>query len=173
MGNSCSATQEIPSILWKSKVYYRAQEPVTGPILSQMNPVHTLTILFSVRCILITSSRLGLDILIVSFLRHFPTRNFPCASLPYVLQSLPYHPSLTVLTIFGEEHKLCTSPLSNFLEPPVTSSLSNPKLSLRTLSYNNCSTQFTLTVDTALRCNWTLSSSGVRAKRCLMSNTIH
>jgi hypothetical protein len=44
--NSCSAIQEIISILWASKVHYRFtnRSPVV-PIQSQMNPMYTLQIL--------------------------------------------------------------------------------------------------------------------------------
>jgi hypothetical protein len=41
----CAATQELPSTLWTTKVYYHIQKSLLlVPILSQINPVHvTLT----------------------------------------------------------------------------------------------------------------------------------
>jgi hypothetical protein len=43
-----SAIQEILCILWSQKVHYRVYgRPTPVPILSQMNPVHTLPLCFS------------------------------------------------------------------------------------------------------------------------------
>jgi hypothetical protein len=41
--NTCSASQEIPCLLWNTKIHYCAFKNLSLVILSQMNPVHLLT----------------------------------------------------------------------------------------------------------------------------------
>jgi hypothetical protein len=49
---SCSGIQEIPSLLWNLKVHYNVHKsPLVVPILSRMNPVHTLQLFFFKLCL--------------------------------------------------------------------------------------------------------------------------
>jgi hypothetical protein len=69
---SCAATQELPSILWTPAVHCHVlQEPSTGPILSQINPVHTTP--NYLRSILILYTHLSLGLPSGPFPSRFPT----------------------------------------------------------------------------------------------------
>jgi hypothetical protein len=53
---------------------------------------------------------------------------------------------LIILIIFGEEHKLRSSSLCSFLQPPITSSLFSSNIVLRTLFSNTLSLCYSLNV---------------------------
>jgi hypothetical protein len=79
---SCAATQELPNILWTPKVHYRVHKsPPLVPILHQINSVHTIP--SYLRSILITSTRLRLDLPSGLFRSDFPTNMH--SSSPFVL----------------------------------------------------------------------------------------
>jgi hypothetical protein len=92
---NCAATEELPCILWTPKVHYRVHKSLPMvPILSQINPVHTIPAYLRSILILSTHLRLG-----------FPSRLFPSGFpnniqytlrfSPCVLHALPIPSSLT------------------------------------------------------------------------------
>jgi hypothetical protein len=59
---NCAATQELPSILWNPKVHYRIHKsPLPVPVLSQIDPVHTIPpYLSEIHFNIVPNVRLGL-----------------------------------------------------------------------------------------------------------------
>jgi hypothetical protein len=79
------ATQDFPNSLWNPSVNYRVHKnPPLVPILSQMNPVHTIPS-YILRSISILSSRIRLDLSSGLFPCGFPTKTF------YVFLFSPMH----------------------------------------------------------------------------------
>jgi hypothetical protein len=110
------------------------------------------------RYVLILSSHLCLTFQVVSFLRAFQPK---CTQF-YVHSACntprPFHLlDTTIIIVCGEERKLWSSSLRNFLQPPVASSLfgTNGRWPKRQLTYLNglCETLFSVTAF-----NWLLAS---------------
>ena len=86
--NRFSASQEIPPIIWNTKVHYhilKSLPPV--PTLSQINPVHAPHSI-SWRCILILSSHLHLGLSSGLFPSGVPTK--PCMHLSFNALFIPH-----------------------------------------------------------------------------------
>jgi hypothetical protein len=95
---SCAATQELPNILWNPKVHYRVHKsPPLAPILSHINPVHTIPPYpIALTSILLLSTHLRLDLPSGLLPSGFPT-NILNAFLfvPFVPHALSSSYSLT------------------------------------------------------------------------------
>jgi hypothetical protein len=156
---SCSATQELPSILWNPKVHYRVKKsPPLVPILSHINPVHTTSPSYSKINFNIIHP-LSLDL----FPSYFPTNILHALLFSPIRATCPAslillgliflqgdrkvaHIKLKgvinfiavniIVIIRGEGYKLWSSSLCSFLQPPVTSSLLGPNILLKTLFLN-------------------------------------
>jgi hypothetical protein len=92
---SCAATQELLSILWNPKVHYRVHKsPPLVPILSHIDPVHTIPSYLRSILVLFTHLRLGLPSGLFS--SGFPTNILYAFHFsPFVLHALPISSSLT------------------------------------------------------------------------------
>jgi hypothetical protein len=106
---------------WLTKLM--ALSPSLVLILSQINPVRTTSISLSLRSILLLSTHRSLGLPSGLFPSGFPTNIlYVFFFYAFVLHALPISYSFTVVTliIFGEEYKLRSSSLCNFLQTPVT-----------------------------------------------------
>jgi len=107
--NDHSASQEITSLLWNPKLYYRVNKSLPlAPILSHMNPFY-LSHPISLRFILIVSSHLCLGLPSGLSPSGFPTKFCVSSHLSHYISTLPDHLiflDMITLVIFGEEYNL-------------------------------------------------------------------
>ena len=137
--NRFSASQEIPRILWNSKVHYRSQKwPPPVPILSQLDPVRIPTSHFLKNHLnIILTSMPGSPkwFLSLRFPHHTPYTPLLSpirATCPAYLFLLDF----ITRTVLGEGYRSLSSSLCSFLHSPVTSSPLWPNILLNTLFSN-------------------------------------
>ena len=142
-------SQEIPRIWMNAKVHYRSHKfPPPLPILSQLDPVHTLYPI-SWRSILILSSHLRLGLPSGLFPSGFPTKILYTPLLSPIRATCATHLSLLdfiTQKVLGEEYISLSTSLCSFLQSPVTSSLLGPNILLSTLFSNTLSLRSSINV---------------------------
>jgi len=121
--NGSSASEGIPHILWYLRIHYHVHKsPQVVPVLSQINPLHTLqSNLFKIHFNIILPSMPKSSKWYLSF--RFPHQNPVCISLLPSTQHMPcYFILLYMITpiMLGGEYKLWNFSLCNFLFRLVT-----------------------------------------------------
>ena len=134
--NRFSASQEIPRILWNTRVYYRFHKcPPPVHTLSQPEPVHTPTSHFlKIHVNIILHPRLGLPSGL--FPSGFPTKTlYTSLFLPIRIKCPAHFILLDVITvtILDEKYRSFSSSLCILLHSPLTSPFLGPNSILHTL----------------------------------------